>query len=217
MFDRFLRSVSFVIGLSALALPASAATMTFDQLNLNPVMATTYFEDGILASGNGSLRIEYGSGGLHLDDAGTSAPSKVSFTMASKFDALSFLLDPVGFNLNACSGGNTCSSPTYLNVMVQGFRDGNLVSNAVFDMGASLDPYRIDLGGLFTNLSSLLIGVVYPDFAQFKPASVTPCAPCSHFNIDNVTLAPVPLPAGLPLAVTGLAALAFVSRRRRSI
>jgi hypothetical protein len=218
MFDRFFRAVTFAVGFSALAVPAFAATMTFTGLSLDP-LARTFSEDGILASGNGFLGIENGSGGLHLDDAGTSAPSKVSFTMATNFNAVSFLLDPVGFDFLVCSGRSSCSEPTYLNVLVQGFSGSTLVSDLTFDMGSSLDPYLVSLGSAFSNISSLLIGVIYPDVASFRAmpgvTSAGPCAPCSHFNIDNVTLAPVPLPAGLPLAVTGLGLLAFVARRRR--
>lgn len=220
MFNGFFRAVTLAVSFSALAVPASAATMTFNNISLDP-LSKTYAEDGIFASGNGFLGIENGSGGLHLDDAGTSAPSKVNFTMASNFNAASFLLDPVGFDLVVCSGKNTCAEPTYINVLVQGFRGATLVSNLTFNMGATLDPYLVNLGGAFTDLSSLLIGIIYPDIASYKAlpgvTSAGPCAPCSHFNIDNVTLAPVPLPAGLPLAATALGLLAFVTRRRRMI
>lgn len=222
MLLQFFRNIICATGISALALPAAAATMTFGSLVGYP-FTQTYSEDGITANavGYGYLGFENGSGGLHFDDAGTSAPSKVAFSMASNFDAVSFVLDPVGFDFLVCSGLASCSAPTYLNVLVQGFRGSSLVSNMVFDMGASLDPYTVNLAGLFTNLSSLMIGVIYPDVAYFRSqAGVTSaglCAPCSHFNIDNVTLAPVPLPAGLPLFVSGLGALAFVSRRRRTV
>ncbi len=220
MFDRFFRAVTFAAGLTALAVPASAATMTFSDIYSDP-LAKTYAEDGITVSGNGFLGIENGKGGMHLDDAGTSAPSKASFTMAKNFNAVSFLLDPVGFDLLVCSGSSGCAAPTFINVLVQGFRGTTLVSNLTFDMGASLDPYLVTLGSAFSDISSLLIGVIYPNVASYKAlpgvTTVYPCAPCSHFNIDNVTLAPVPLPAGLPLAATALGLLAFVARRRRMI
>ena len=218
MFDRFFKTVTVAIGLSALAMPALSATMTFSDIGLDP-LAKSYVENGIFASGNGNLGIENGGGGLHLDDFGTSAPSKVSFTMASNFDAISFLLDPVAFDFTVYFDNRTTSRPTYLNVLVQGFRSGALVSNLMFDMGSASDPYLINLNGAFNNLSSLVIGILNPDFALYRSlpgvASVGPCAPCSHFNIDNVTLSPVPLPAGLPLAATGLGLLALVARRRR--
>jgi hypothetical protein len=218
MFGKFLRSLAFLAGVSGLALPVAAATMTFSNINLDPT-ARTYSEDGIFASGNGTLGI-YAAGALHFDDGGSSAPSKVSFTMASHFNAVSFLLDPVNFALNLCSSTlSSCTSPTYANVLVQGYRDGALVSNLLFDMGASPDPYTVALGNLFNNLSALVIGIPYPNLALFEPlpagSGIVPCAPCSHFNIDNVTLAPVPLPASLPLAASGLAILGFLARRRR--
>lgn len=220
MFRRFFRSLSIVVGILGFVTPATAATMTFDNLWADP-FAKTYTENSILASGNGNLGLYSGNGGLHFDDGGTSAPSTVSFSMASSFNAVSFLLDPVAFDFIVCSGPSNCAQQTYLNVLVQGFRDGALVSNLSFDMGASPDPYLFNLGSAFTNLTSLLVAVILPDFNAYEAlpgvTSASPCAPCSHFNIDNVTLAPVPLPAGLPLVASGLALLAFVARRRRSV
>ena len=220
MLGQLFRLAPVMLALSFATLPAAAATMTFAGLSADP-LAKTYLEDGIFASGNGNLGLYSGNGGLHFDDGGTSAPSKVNFSMVSNFDAISFLLDPVAFDFVVCSGRNNCTTPTYLNVLVQGFRGATLVSDFKFDMGPSPDPYMVNLGGLFSNLTTLMIGVVYPEFAQIKAipgvTSAGPCAPCSHFDIDNVTLAPVPLPAGLPLAATGLAALAFLTRRRRSV
>jgi hypothetical protein len=217
MFGNFFRSLTFLTGFAVLAHPVTAATMTFSDINLDP-LANTYSEDGILASGNGDLGL-YAASALHFDDGGTSAPSKVSFTMASHFNAVSFLLDPVNFDFRICTSSfSSCTAPTYINVLVQGFRDGALVSNLMFNMGSSPDPYTIALGSVFSDLSALVIGILPPVLADFQPlpagSRFEPCAPCSHFNIDNVTLAPVPLPASLPLAATGLAILAFLARRR---
>ena len=91
----------------------------------------------------------------------------------------------------------------------------------MMDMGASPDPYLVSLGGLFSNLSSLAISILDPDYAFYRsqPGVVFAggCAPCSHFNVDNVTLSPVPLPAGLPLFLSGLGLLAVIARRRRAL
>jgi hypothetical protein len=217
MFGIFFRSLTFLVGFAALASPVSSATMTFSGINLDP-LARTYSEDGIFASGNGYLGV-YAASALHFDDGGTAAPSKVSFTMASHFNAVSFLLDPVNFDFRICTSAiSSCAASTYVNVLVQGFRDGALVSNLMFNMGPSPDPYTVALGSVFNDLSSLVIGILYPSLAQFQPlpagSRIDPCAPCSHFNIDNVTLAPVPLPASLPLAASGLAILGFLTRRR---
>ena len=219
MFDRILRTISLAAGLSALAIPALSATMTFSDLNLDP-FAHTYAEDGMLASGNGDMGL-YNPSALHIDDSGTTAPSRVSFSMASNFDAVSFLLDPVAFHFAVFHDDRTITQPTYLNVLVEGFRDGGLVSSMMMDMGASPDPYLVSLGGLFSNLSSLAISILDPDYAFYRsqPGVVFAggCAPCSHFNVDNVTLSPVPLPAGLPLFLSGLGLLAVIARRRRAL
>lgn len=218
MFRTILHATTFTIGFSTLAATANAATMTFTNVNLDP-LANTYSEDGILVSGNGDLGIGAGSA-LHFDDGGTSSPSTVAFSMATHFNAVSFLPDPVNFDFLVRLDDGSYLQPTYLNALVQGFRGAALVSNRTFDMGAAPDAFTVNLGTMFNNLTSLVIGILLPDFAAYQAmpgvARAETCAPCSHFNVDNVTLAPVPLPAGLPLAASGLALLALISRRRRA-
>ena len=140
--------------------------------------------------------------------------------MATNFNATSFLLDPISFDFLVGFDDGSFLQPTFLNVLVQGFRGATLVSNLTFNMGAAPDPYTVSLGSDFSNLSSLVIGILAPNFAEYLAmpgaVSIDSCAPCSHFTVDDVTLAPVPLPAGLPLAASGLALLAFVARRRRA-
>lgn len=218
MFGTFVRTAAFPIGISTLAAPVAAATMTFASVNLDP-SANTYSEDGILASGNGDLGIE-GTSVLHFDDFGTSSPSAATFSMATNFNATSFLLDPISFDFLVGFDDGSFLQPTFLNVLVQGFRGATLVSNLTFNMGAAPDPYTVSLGSDFSNLSSLVIGILAPNFAEYlaMPGAVSArCdSQCSHFTVDDVTLAPVPLPARLPLAASGLALLALVARRRRA-
>lgn len=214
----FLRAFSVAAGLWAIAMPASAAIMTFNDVNLDP-FADIYFEDGILATGiGGSANLGmYSEGAVHIDDYGTSAPEAVSFTMASRFNAVSFDLSPSGFDFFVYYEDRSYSEPTYKNVYVQGFQGETQVANLTFDM--SYASGRIELGGEFKNLTSLLIGAALPDFNYYEAlpgVSYIDCAaPCSHFSIDNVVLAPVPLPAGLPLAASGIGLLALISRRRK--
>lgn len=204
--------------LATSSLPAQAATMTFD--NLTDPFATSYSENGITATGDGDMGM-YSTGSVHIDDGGTSAPSQVTFTMAAgAFDAVSFDLRPIGFYLEYTDPAGNLSMPSWANVQVQGFSGINLVSSLTFDMGQT--PTTITLNSMFRNLTSLTIGILFPDWIyQNLPAnaSVYCDSPCSHFEIDNVTLnavnpAPVPLPAGLPLAASGLAVLAGLARRR---
>ena len=216
MFETFLRATAFAICFSTVAAPVSAATMTFDNVNLD-YMAQTYSEDGIFASGNGNLGL-YARSMLHFDDGGTSAPSTVTFSMGILFNAVSFLLDPWNFDFLVRFEDGSYLQPTYMNVLVQGYRGAALVSDLKFDMGSSPDPYKVKLGSTFSNLSSLVISILDPNFAEYRAMPGVRyagfCAPCSHFSIDNLKLAPVPLPAGLPLAASGLALLAFIARRR---
>ena len=203
-------------------LPAQAATMTFD--NLTDPFATSYSENGITATGNGDMGM-YSTGSVHIDDGGTSAPSQVNFTMAAgAFDAISFDLQPLGFSLELCDDGTgICTSPSFENAKVEGFSGATLVASLLFDMGPGSSPYTVALSSAFRNLPSLTISVVYPvALLQSPPAGMSSwCdSPCSHFEIDNVTLnavtpAPVPLPAGLPLAASGLVALGALALRRR--
>jgi len=199
--------------IAVLVAQAQASTMTFD--NLTDPFATSYTEAGITATGNGDMGM-YSTGTVHIDDGGTSAPSSVTFTMAAgAFNAVSFDILPLGFSFEYCDPSGACTYPSFANVQVQGFNGISLVSSLIFDMGQGLQPYTVALGSVFSNLSSLTISILYPTWAfQNLPQGATAwCdSPCSHFEIDNVTLnavtpAPVPLPAGLPLAASALAAL----------
>ena len=204
-------------------LPAQAATMTFD--NLTDPFATSYSENGISATGDGDMGM-YSTGSVHIDDGGTSAPSQVNFTMAAgAFDAISFDLRPIGSYLALCDDDTgICTNPRFPNVRVDGFSGMDLVSSLIFDMGEGSSPYTVALESVFKNLTSLTISIVYPiALLQNPPAGMSSWCdnPCSHFDIDNVTLnavtpAPVPLPAGLPLAASGLVALGAMALRRRS-
>lgn len=206
--------------LSASGLSSNAATMTFSDIGLD-YMAKTYTENGITAVGNGNLGLYNGAGGVHFDDGGTSAPSKVSFTMQSAFNAKRFDIDPVGSDFYVCYGRANCVEPSYQNVLVQGYRDGSIAASLMFNMGVSLSPYTVKLGKLFEGLSSLSISILYPERSAFSSlpgvTEIAYCSPCSHFNIDNVVLAPVPLPTSLALGASALGLLGLASRRRRNV
>jgi hypothetical protein len=198
---------------------ASAATMTFDNLydyaNNAVYLGSTYTESGITVTGNGALGY-FDRYAVHMDDFYAPSPSRLTFTMGSRFNAMSMVVSQGDFFYWQCAPGSPCTMPTYQNVMIQGYRTGSIVSTLLLD--SSLLPFGpLTLGGAFANLDSLSIEVYLPAaMTTGLPAGYTwDCGfPCSHFEVDNVTLAPVPLPGALGMVVAGLAALGLARRRR---
>lgn len=210
---------------------ASAATMTFDDYDFASAdfLARTYTEAGITAKGNAPLIEGFGRGGgdaIYIADGGWGGPNLLTFTMASAFNAISFDLTPSLFNYFVAktangifSSGATRSS--FVNVRVQGFGVDGLTAVTSFNMGSVLEAKTYLLGAAFANLTSLVIGFEpTPGFGQpvkLKPKRFGGCtdSPCSRYTLDNVTLAPVPLPAGLALMISAISLLAIAGRRRR--
>lgn len=213
--------------LSAIALvvtqmgPAQAATMGFDNLSTfaSDFTGKQYSENGIKAVGNGPLFESYfrSTDQLYMADGGWGGPTAVTFTMGSLFNAISFDLTPSLFDYvirNTNTGAVT--SATYANVRVAGFNSAGLAAELVFNMGTVLQQQTYVLGAAFANLTSLVIGFEYPKLGKVGRNLVAECvAPCSRYRLDNVTLAPVPLPAALPLMLSALVGFAAIARRRR--
>ena len=203
--------------------PAASATMTFDDLQ-SIYRETTYTENGITVSGNGFSSMPFGSRSnesIHIDDAGTDGPNRIVFSMDDPFDALSFDLSPIPKSFGVCYEDQGCSTPSYFDVLVKGFRGNSIAASLMFDSATLLGKTNIVLGSLFGNLSSFSIETIYPDVAYYRSlpgvTSAGFCAPCSHFNIDNVSLAPVPLPPGLLLSLSGFGLAALFLRKRRKL
>ncbi|MCB1332372.1 MAG: PEP-CTERM sorting domain-containing protein [Roseivivax sp.] len=192
---------------------AEAAVMTFGNVGPDPFL-TSYTEDGITATAPVNQDLYLISPHLHLDNGGSPHADRATFSMAGAFDAVSFLLEPNGFAYEMCDTNqcNSFSYPSFPNVLVQGYRGASLVASLLFDMGKGTTPYTVSLGTPFANLSSLTIGVVYP-----APNPLGQCvdSPCSHFSVDDVTLAPVPVPATAGLAGLGLVLLGAAGWRRK--
>ncbi|MBC7478866.1 MAG: hypothetical protein H7317_12350 [Pseudorhodobacter sp.] len=209
--------VTIFLTLTGTAQSAGAATVTFDKINIDP-FAHSYSENGILVVGTGALG-HYGNQNVHLDDGGTDAANKVTFTTGSYFDAVGFDLDPVAFAGFLCDGSPRVCIESFDNVLLSGFDGTNLVASFLFDMGMGKDPYPVVLDDRFKNLTAFSIQVItenipFYSFCRFE-------SPCSHFEIDNVELvsssivAAVPVPASLPLGALGLLGLAALAVRRK--
>jgi hypothetical protein len=212
-------SVPLLAGLFAGA-TASASTMTFSGLPLPPTTPlTTYSENGITATGNSFIDAFGMPQSAHLDDGGTGLASMIAFTLSGGglFNTVSFDLSSAGFNYHVCPDNTlqNCITQTYANVQLTGYRNGSLVASTLFDM--SLSNGLISPGSLFRNLDTFIIGFgPFPFEGTLANGNVAECTdtPCSHYDIDNVTLSAVPLPAAGGLMLAALAGIAATTRRR---
>ena len=94
-----LRILGFLTALLLISAPqpSAAATMTFDAMG--SALISSYSENGIdVTTGNPFFNLnEFGGPNVHMDDGGTTAPFEITFSMAKAFNAVSFLLEPLGF------------------------------------------------------------------------------------------------------------------------
>lgn len=181
---------------------ASANVMTFINITGDSSFDNiVYIEDGITATGNRAIARHGIELAAHMDDQATPFPSIITFTMDTPFDAVKF-----DFNGSTrhrdCSGieADLCMDQPYIpynNMVVQGLRDGIVVAADNFWTGYE-DTYAFD--SAFTNLDELLFLNLSPSNPSFECMIDF----CSHIDIDNITLSPVPLPASLPIFGAGI-------------
>jgi hypothetical protein len=220
------RFISFAV-LTALAAgsaqAAAANTVTFDGLpELLLPAGTPWIENGVTATGDPRLLLSSFAipGTAHLDDSVTEVTSFMDFTMPRRFRPIS--LDILGLGTNFFPDYDTCTvdcvAVPYDNVAISGVRDGTTVFEHRF--------YAGDLGQVSTYVFPT--GVNYR-FDSLSVRSIPPTGlppgpgddacfgePCGHFSIDNVTLAPVPLPASALLLLGALATVGGLLGSRRS-
>ena len=189
--------------------PGQAAIVTFSGIP-GETGENLWIEDGVTVKTNG-----FGLGhfafpdSMHMDDSGTGFPSRLSITMNSQIDATSFDILPIGSTAYCTDPDDTssCGAP-YDNVVVAGFRDGMLIAEDAFFMGA--DPFTYAFGEQFTSLDSLDIIAALPSREQMGGVCLD--APCAHFNVDNIVVAPIPLPPAIVFFASALALVTAVGR-----
>ena len=194
---------------------ASASTMTFSGLS-SLGESNQFVEDGIVATANSFSQI--GSfttpNSAHMNSSGTGFPQLLRFTIpGTSFNATSFDIIPYNEVFSFVLPDGTIVPGTYENVRVRGFRDTTLVAEQTFFMGTLPSTYYF--GSDFTALTSLVIFALEPQLP--RGSFICANSPCSHFNIDNVTLnvSAVPLPAALPLFASVLAGGGLIAWRRK--
>ena len=188
---------------------ADAATMNFDALPDEGAQLTTYTENGITANALGGVLGFFNNPGFaHIDDSGTGFAFGADFTMAGLFDAVGFSLVSFGFNFFERPG------PLSDNLFVSGYLGDTQVGSASFALGDAFSAQSFTLGSAFAGIDRLRIELLYPISEAYCDA------PCSHFDLDSVTLnavgiAPVPLPPTLALTAAAGIGLWGLRRRRR--
>lgn len=221
--------------------PIHANTLTF--LNNNYIDPTTgealsvFVDDGIIATAS-PVRAFWMGG--HLDGGGTLNPRWVEFTMGERFDATSFKIRPLDFEgyvdfypLEYPWSHDPAYWPTvsidYENVLVQGYRAGEIVASSAFNMlDYPTGTYSTHSLSGFSNLDMLTIGFsripdasyYFDTLTSFPPSTYEALfhtgSPASHYTINNVTLtpAPIPLPASSALLISSLVLLGYSGRRK---
>ena len=185
--------------------PSSANVVTFAGMSDMLIDVTQWVEDGITVTGSPGSSFGYFQlpDTLHVDGASPYS-NAVGFTMASAFDAASIDIIPVpvnGVHSMLCEGA-LCDIP-FINVLFAGYAGADLVAILGLWMGES--PFTLFFPETFSGLTRLRLSMLTNSNCMDQP--------CTHMNIDNVTLvgddtiAPIPLPAALPLFAGGLAAL----------
>ncbi|MEI4470906.1 VPLPA-CTERM sorting domain-containing protein [Frigidibacter sp. MR17.24] len=223
---------TFGIAIAAAALigagSASAATLTFTGLSGEGgrFRNAPFYEAGFRV---GNAPSSYGTGGanqaLYLLSDGADFPREVMITNEAGrlFSVFSFDLAQ-GPQYGIISGGESWGPYTpakFNNVRLTGFLNGQVVSTVYLaswvEPGTNSYPRTftaIDLGNAFRDIDAFEIAAITPWNSPGADGITCIDFPCSTFHIDNVQLAPVPLPAAGLLLVGGLAAIAALRRRR---
>ncbi|MSO54628.1 MAG: hypothetical protein EXQ90_05830 [Rhodospirillales bacterium] len=176
---------------------AQAAVMSFSGIGdgCPGIPNDPYTESGITARGTSDgLSSWTRPGSAHLDTGGSTCPSGVEFTTGGLFDAISAEIFPLTPTAYCSEAGTECSDP-YENVLWQGFVGGVVVASDQFWMGDGPSTYAF--GDAFRGLDKLVVRILLPNVATVGGWCFD--SPCSHFDLDNVTLALLPAPMISPM------------------
>lgn len=208
-----IRILTFI--LCMLPFAVSANVMTFVDLPVVDGSITPYSEDGILAEPRGGYLGASGSPQVaHMDTDGTGFANSIDFSMAERFNAISFDYDPLGWgNIFYLGDGSDPFVVPYLNVELVGERDGSVVATSIFQMNDEDTLYQF--GTAFENIEKLTISLLFPSREVVGDGNYECFDPCSHWNIDNVTLSAVPLPVALPLSGAALIGLGLFRKYKK--
>jgi hypothetical protein len=203
----------------ALSAPSSrAATVTFDGLPELLVDGAPWFEDGVTVTGDGrDLGAFAIPDAAHLDDSGTGYTSRLDFTMALPFVPIEFRVFGMGTryltDFECLDIG--CPYAPYDNLLVRTFRGGIVTFEDRLYAGDGGDIWTYTFPEL-EPVDLLRIVNVLPDVDEMDgdgPFCVN--YPCGHFSIDNVKLAPIPLPATAPMLLLAGGLMLLARRKRR--
>ncbi|KFI32858.1 hypothetical protein CG51_19770 [Haematobacter missouriensis] len=217
-----MRIVALVILACSFAVPCTATTLTFDDIprwrdGPAPIvrqeggvtLSADPYSDGVVSY---SL-----PGALHLDDSGTSLTGGVNVTTGGQFHALG--MSVVGYRQASYvfgADGWEMHPVPYDNIAVEGFRNGLSVAYTRFSTGLTGGAFNFAFGGDFRGIDMLRVAAIGP-WGQSVDGQPIECGdtPCGHVDLDSLTIAPIPLPAGLALALGGMGALAGMRLLRR--
>lgn len=142
--------------------------------------------------------------------------SNIALTLGTLYEITvsgEFIIDS-GFN------GTRFADAEYFDTQTNAPRDTSRdLFGQPFDIGVQINNIDIDWGAyaddhIYSIQTDQLSGVINMRLAEVGPAAYLDNAGVLLVEISTVDTPAVPLPAGLPLALTGLGALAWVRRKR---
>lgn len=194
-----------------LSMSSYAVTVTFDDIgpSISENPSTPYTEAGVtFTAPGGELGYDGTPGNIHLDDFGTPNANTVIVTTGSKFTPESIKIDGNEaifiyqlFDPNAPDKDMIQGTVSAEGVLVRGFRGGKLVAEDRFSITEqpsyifSSEFSKIDALEIVANVDrealEATIQAQYPNYV-IMDITCEPDAPCSHFNIDSISINTAP-------------------------